>query len=183
MDMHHRLRRDPAWHPNSCNICGQVRLLHPPPLPRRRSPSPPFSFSLLQMGHQAAQCTVGTVNWRSMYGPESFLLRRPLFWSEIQAMLKAKSINFEDLEAKAKEYAEARLSGKIPDANGAGAAAAAAPVPPEEADLPPGWATAKDAEGKTYYWHRETKAVQWDKPTADGAAPPAAAAPEAQQQA
>eukprot|EP00210_Caulerpa_lentillifera_P008111 g7745.t1 len=34
-----------------------------------------------------------------------------------------------------------------------------------EESLPPGWATAKDANGRTYYWHRETKATQWDKPT------------------
>ena len=26
MEMHHKLRRDPNWHPNGCNLCGQVRL-------------------------------------------------------------------------------------------------------------------------------------------------------------
>ncbi len=25
MEMHHRLRRDPNWHPSACNLCGQVR--------------------------------------------------------------------------------------------------------------------------------------------------------------
>jgi len=39
MEKHHRLRRDPSWDPNGCNICGKV-------------------------GHQAATCTVGTVDWR-----------------------------------------------------------------------------------------------------------------------
>ena len=113
------------------------------------------------MGHQAAQCTVGTVNWRNMYGAESFLLRRPVFWSEIEAALKSKKINFTELEAKAREYANSKAglaagSGQVPSA----------PVPPTgESDLPPGWATAKDAEGKVYYWHKETKAVQWNKPT------------------
>lgn len=24
MEMHHKLRRDPNWHPNGCNLCGQV---------------------------------------------------------------------------------------------------------------------------------------------------------------
>lgn len=128
------------------------------------------------MGHQAAQCTVGTVNWRNMYGAESFLLRRPIFWSEVEAAMKAKKINFTELEAKAREYAESKAS---MGAAGQAAAGAPAPTPPvQEADLPPGWATAKDAEGKTYYWHRETKQVQWNKPTLENgtaAAPPPAA--------
>lgn len=24
MELHHKLRRDPSWHPSGCNICGQV---------------------------------------------------------------------------------------------------------------------------------------------------------------
>lgn len=24
MELHHKLRRDPSWHPSACNICGQV---------------------------------------------------------------------------------------------------------------------------------------------------------------
>jgi len=27
MELHHKLRRDPSWHPNSCNICGQVSYI------------------------------------------------------------------------------------------------------------------------------------------------------------
>ena len=128
------------------------------------------------MGHQAAQCSVGTVNWKNMYGPEAFLSRRPVFWSEIEAAMKAKAIDFKDLEAKAKEYAEARRQGKVPGA----IAAVAAPVPPppqQDPDLPPGWAAAKDAQGKAYYWHRETKKTQWNKPTLEETAAPEAAAP------
>lgn len=111
-----------------------------------------------------------------MYGPEAFLSRRPVFWSEIEAAMKAKAIDFKDLEAKAKEYAEARRQGKVPGA----IAVAAAPVPPspqQDPDLPPGWAAAKDAQGKTYYWHRETKKTQWNKPTLEDAAAPEPAAP------
>ena len=26
MELHHKLRRDPNWHPSGCNICGQVWL-------------------------------------------------------------------------------------------------------------------------------------------------------------
>jgi len=35
----------------------------------------------------------------------------------------------------------------------------------DEPDLPPGWAAAKDGSGKVYYFHKETKKVQWQKPT------------------
>ena len=28
MEMHHKLRRDPNWHPNGCNLCGQVGCVH-----------------------------------------------------------------------------------------------------------------------------------------------------------
>lgn len=31
-------------------------------------------------------------------------------------------------------------------------------------ELPVGWATAKDSNGRIYYWHKETKATQWNKP-------------------
>lgn len=41
---------------------------------------------------------------------------------------------------------------------------AAADAKPE---LPVGWSTAKDAQGRLYYWHTKTKKVTWDKPTPD----------------
>lgn len=116
-----------------------------------------------------------------MYGQEAFLLRRPVFWSEIEAAMKARAIDFKNLEAKAKEYAEARRQGKVPGAMAAAAAAPVQPPPPrQDPDLPLGWAAAKDSEGKTYYWHRETKKVQWNKPTLEAVeASPAAAPPPA----
>jgi hypothetical protein len=102
-----------------------------------------------------------------MYGAEAFLLRPPLFWSQIQAVQKSKHINFEELEKSAKEYATTSATG-----SGGGAQANSN----AHADLPPGWSIARDAQGKVYYWHRETKAVQWHKPSAPAppAAPPAA---------
>lgn len=33
--------------------------------------------------------------------------------------------------------------------------------------LPEGWSATRDASGKVYYWHRQTKKVQWDRPTAE----------------
>ncbi|ESO95936.1 hypothetical protein LOTGIDRAFT_144326, partial [Lottia gigantea] len=35
--------------------------------------------------------------------------------------------------------------------------------------LPPNWKTAKDAEGKTYFYHSITRITQWDPPTWDQA--------------
>ena len=48
----------------------------------------------------------------------------------------------------------------------AGASPAAASAA-ELAALPEGWASTKDAQGRTYFWHKTTKKVQWDRPTAD----------------
>ena len=38
MELHHRLRRDPSWHPSGCNICGQVRSLAEAAPAARESP-------------------------------------------------------------------------------------------------------------------------------------------------
>lgn len=56
------------------------------------------------------------------------------------------------------------LSGGQCLAGGAAAAAAPATV---EAPLPEGWGAAKDAQGRTYFWHKSTKKVQWDRPNVD----------------
>ena len=48
----------------------------------------------------------------------------------------------------------------------AGASPAAASAA-ELAALPEGWSSTKDAQGRTYFWHKTTKKVQWDRPTAD----------------
>lgn len=164
MELHHRLRRDPSWHPSGCNICGQL-------------------------GHQAAQCTTGTVNWRAMYGESAFEMRPAVFHSELEAAKKAKQVDFEDLEKRAKDYAKMRLEGGGPPpqqappqqqkaAAAAAAPAAAAPLDPAakeaaerkraaEEGLPEGWGVAFDAQKRPYFWHKQTKKVMWEKPTAD----------------
>jgi hypothetical protein len=47
---------------------------------------------------------------------------------------------------------------------------AAAPLPMPAAapgQLPLGWASAKDAQNRTYFYHTQTKKVQWQPPTAE----------------
>ncbi|KAK9904994.1 hypothetical protein WJX75_007364 [Coccomyxa subellipsoidea] len=160
MELHHKLRRDPSWHPSGCNICGQL-------------------------GHQAANCTNGTINWRQIYGDEAFRLKEPIYPSDIYRMTKEKEVDFTDLEKRAQEWAKTHANGAAPVAAmpavvkvaadsaaaaavpaAAGGAAAAAPAP-VEAPLPEGWGAAKDAQGRTYFWHKSTKKVQWDRPNAD----------------
>ncbi len=35
------------------------------------------------------------------------------------------------------------------------------------AELPEGWASAVDPQGRTYYWHKRTLKSQWERPTAE----------------
>ena len=37
--------------------------------------------------------------------------------------------------------------------------------------MPPHWRTAKDADGKTYYYHAITRETQWDPPEEPGSRP------------
>lgn len=65
-------------------------------------------FPREQMGHQAAQCNSGTVNWRQIYGESEFTLRPPQYWSEELARLKAKTVDAEELEKRARDFAKVR---------------------------------------------------------------------------
>lgn len=54
-------------------------------------------------------------------------------------------------------------------ATGAAAGADAPPPPPAdpqptELDLPADWRSAKDAQGRTYYYHKLTRQTQWEPP-------------------
>lgn len=65
------------------------------------------------MGHQAAQCTNGTVNWRQLYGEDAFRLKEPLYESDLLKMRKAKEVDLDALTKRAKEYAAVRLSSPL----------------------------------------------------------------------
>jgi hypothetical protein len=73
---------------------------------------PMYSSMFAQLGHQAAQCTSGTVNWRQIYGDSAFILRPPVFWSEEQAAKKAKQADLQALEKAAREYAKVNAHSK-----------------------------------------------------------------------
>lgn len=61
---------------------------------------------LLQVGHQAANCTTGTVNWRALYGEHAFVMKPARFWSDEQKAKEAKLVNAEELEQRARDYAK-----------------------------------------------------------------------------
>eukprot|EP00892_Ulva_mutabilis_P002114 jgi/Ulvmu1/11903/UM081_0062.1 len=169
MELHHKLRRDPNWHPNACNICGG-------------------------MGHQAAQCKTGTIPWRQVFGDEAFVVRKPVFWTDVLAKRNARKVDHEKLAADAVAYARQACEAQGKDYDGEVVPVAQssqnidttkllenlrAEVEVKEkeakiaadptANLPPGWNVAYDPKGKPYYWHKETQKTQWSKPTADSA--------------
>lgn len=51
-------------------------------------------------------CTNGTINWKQIYGEESFRLTEPIYPSQYDAMKKAKEIDYADLAKRAVEYAK-----------------------------------------------------------------------------
>ncbi|MEW5308930.1 MAG: hypothetical protein WDW38_000850 [Sanguina aurantia] len=153
MEKHHLLRRDPSWDPRACNLCGQV-------------------------GHQAANCTQGTINWRQLYGDDAFVLKEPIYYSDILAQKKKKIVDFEALAKRAEEYAQAQaavhglsyadIAAKAEELNQTDPATLIKPlvvVSAEEEPLPAGWAIAHDAAGKAYYWHKKTQVTTWTRPT------------------
>ena len=60
------------------------------------------------MGHQAANCTQGTINWKGIYGEESFKLRNPVYYSQLDQVAKAKEVNADELTQRAVQYAKVR---------------------------------------------------------------------------
>ena len=61
---------------------------------------------LSQLGHQAANCTNGTINWKQIYGEEAFRLKAPLYESDFDRLRKVKQVDFDDLAKRATEYAK-----------------------------------------------------------------------------
>ena len=153
MELHHKLRRDPSWHPNSCNICGQL-------------------------GHQAATCSTGTVDWKAIYGARAFLRKPPVFPSDIDGYRRRKKVNLEELDLDVAKFVQVKQdggdTGELVMEHSKYVIGNNVTSQPriqqqrrivDEPDLPPGWAAAKDGSGKVYYFHKETKKVQWQKPT------------------
>ena len=130
------------------------------------------------MGHQAAQCTSGTVNWRSIYGDKAFVLKGPQYWSEEQARKKARILDKDELAKKAADYAKKKAE-QLEDVTweeieARGKELQLIPpeelikkvVPVEEEPLPAGWAMTRDpTTHKPYYWHKKTNKTVWDRPT------------------
>jgi hypothetical protein len=61
---------------------------------------------LLQLGHQAVNCTNGTINWKQIYGDDAFRLKRPIYESDYRALKKSKQVDLVDLEKRARQYAK-----------------------------------------------------------------------------
>ena len=58
----------------------------------------------MQLGHQAINCTNGTINWKQIYGEESFKLKTPTYPSEYDAVAKAKQVDVDKLKKLAEEW-------------------------------------------------------------------------------
>lgn len=157
MEMHHKLRRDPSWDPRGCNLCGQV-------------------------GHQAVECPNGTVNWKGIYGENAFVLRPPVYESDLRERRRLRTCDEDAVRKAAEQYAKSLAAQqgiswdevkRAAEASQHATQVAAQPTQqpaaaagrPEEG-LPDGWAVAYDPNGKPYYWHKATQKTQWDRPTA-----------------
>ncbi|QDZ22586.1 hypothetical protein HOP50_08g51300 [Chloropicon primus] len=149
MDRHHKLRRDPNWSPHGCNLCGKE-------------------------GHQAAQCTTGTVDWIDRFGLDHFLPKKPYF--DIKPREKP---DYGKVEEAARLYAEAKeLATKNVDTKGASEKFKEELERQEqlkqsgegESDLPVGWKAYTAPNGKKYYHNLATNKTQWKKPEPEGTA-------------
>jgi hypothetical protein len=88
----------------------------------------------------AAECPNGSVPWKQIYGEDEFILKPPLFESQIRAAKQARRVDAAQLERAAKDYSARRLAAleeaerrqrEVAAATGigVGAVVAAAPVP------------------------------------------------------
>jgi hypothetical protein len=65
-----------------------------------------YSALPLQLGHQAANCKTGTIPWRIVFGDEAFIVRKPVFWTDVLAKREAKKVNMHLLREAAVAYAK-----------------------------------------------------------------------------
>jgi hypothetical protein len=74
--------------------------------------SPQGTCGVLQLGHQAANCKTGTIPWRIVFGDEAFIVRKPVFWTDVLAKREARKVDLEQLSKVAERYAEEQCSQK-----------------------------------------------------------------------
>lgn len=61
-----------------------------------------------QLGHQAVDCPNGTVPWKDIFGEEEFILRPPIYESQLRERRKLKTVDEDDLAQRAEQYAKVR---------------------------------------------------------------------------
>jgi hypothetical protein len=66
-----------------------------------------------QVGHQAVECPNGTVNWKGIYGEDAFILRPPIYESQLRQKRALRSVDEEGLAARAEAYAKVGLRGGV----------------------------------------------------------------------
>jgi hypothetical protein len=69
-------------------------------------------------------CPNGTVNWKAIYGEEAFILRPPVYESELRARRQRKEVNVDELEKRAQEFAKVGVMKTAATAQQAATAAA-----------------------------------------------------------
>ena len=66
----------------------------------------------MQLGHQAANCKTGTIPWRIVFGDEAFIVRKPVFWTDVLAKREQKDVDLEQLKTIAQKYADEQCTRK-----------------------------------------------------------------------
>jgi hypothetical protein len=66
----------------------------------------PHTRTHTQVGHQAVECPNGTVNWKQIYGEEAFILRPPIYESQLRERRQLRTVDEADLRQKAEAFAK-----------------------------------------------------------------------------
>jgi hypothetical protein len=62
----------------------------------------------LQVGHQAVECPNGTVNWKGIYGEDAFVLRPPVYESQLRERRRLRTCDEDAVRKAAEQYAKVR---------------------------------------------------------------------------
>jgi hypothetical protein len=60
----------------------------------------------LQLGHQAVECPNGTVNWKGIYGEDAFVLRPPVYESQLRERRRLRTCDEDAVRKAAEQYAK-----------------------------------------------------------------------------